>query len=88
MTLRYAVVSATGGQGGAVTAALGDAGALLRGIARRLESLRAQERLSVHSVGRVLSGRTRWILRLVRAAVPGVGEPLFRCGVSHCDAAG
>jgi uncharacterized protein len=60
MTLRYAVVSATGGQGGAVTAALGDAGALLRGIARRLESLRAQERLSVHSVGRVLSGRTRY----------------------------
>jgi len=29
-----------------------------------------------------------WILRLVRAVVPGLGEPLFRCGVSHCGAAG
>ena len=30
----------------------------------------------------------KWILRLVRAIVPGLGEPLFRCGLSHCDAAG
>ena len=29
-----------------------------------------------------------WILRLVRAVVPGLGEPLFRCGLSRCDAAG
>jgi uncharacterized protein YbjT (DUF2867 family) len=42
MTRRDAVVGTTGGRGGAVTAALRDAGTLIRGITRRLESPGAQ----------------------------------------------
>lgn len=40
---RYAVLGATGAQGGAVVAALVEAGASVRGITRNLESRRAQE---------------------------------------------
>ncbi|MET0455228.1 MAG: NmrA/HSCARG family protein [Mycobacterium sp.] len=40
---RYAVLGATGAQGGAVVAALADAGAAVRGITRSVESRRARE---------------------------------------------
>jgi uncharacterized protein YbjT (DUF2867 family) len=40
---RYAVLGATGAQGGAVVAALAEAGAAVRGITRNVESRRAQQ---------------------------------------------
>jgi uncharacterized protein YbjT (DUF2867 family) len=43
MNGRYAVLGATGAQGGAVVAALIEAGASVRGITRNVESRRAQE---------------------------------------------
>jgi uncharacterized protein YbjT (DUF2867 family) len=65
---RYAVLGATGAQGGAVVAALTDVGASVRGITRNVQSRRAQELAAagveivtadlsdVDSVGRAFTG--------------------------------